>query len=129
MPQVKIYGLNEHLAPIKQELSDIIHLCLNEGLKMNTEKRFHRFFTFDSSDFIYGPGRSIDYTVIEIIMYEGRSVQTIKSLIKLLYERIEQRVHITNSDLEIIIFEIPKHRWGISGATGDERETNYKVEI
>lgn len=129
MPQVKIYGLKEQIASIKQELSDTIHLCLNEGLKMSTGKRFHRFFPFNPSDFIYGPDRSINYTIIEIMLYEGRSAETIKRLIKLLYKRIEQSVHITNSDLEIIIFEIPKHSWGISGTTGDERETNYKVEI
>src|SRR5205085_4882528 len=105
-PQVKIYGLKGQLASVKQELSDVIHSCLNEGLKMSTDKRFHRFFLFDQSDFIYGPGRSTNYTVIEIMMYEGRSAETIKSLIKLLYERIEQSVHITKTDLEIIVFEI-----------------------
>jgi hypothetical protein len=34
MAQIKIYGLREHLAPLKKSLSDTIHACAIEALHL-----------------------------------------------------------------------------------------------
>jgi hypothetical protein len=61
-------------------------------------------------------------------MLEGRSVETKKKLIRLLFERL-QALGISSQDLEITIFETPKHNWGFRGLPGDEHELNYKVDV
>ena len=33
------------------------------------------------------------------------------------------------NDIEITVFETPKHCWGIRGKTGDELALSYKVEV
>ncbi len=81
------------------------------------------------SDFYYPPGRTTAYTIIEISMFEGRSVATKKRLIGLLLERISAKLGISPQDIETTIFETPKHNWGIRGLPGDELEPNYKVEV
>lgn len=129
MSQIKIYGLANHLNPIKAQLSDIIHSCVVEALSYPPDKRIHRFFPLDASDFYYPPERSEKYTIIEISMFEGRSVAAKKNLLHLLFERIQQELGITPQDVEITIFETPKHNWGIRGQTGDELSLNYKVEV
>jgi len=128
MTQVKIYGIKDSLNPIKQQLSDAIHICVVEALKYPADKRFHRFFPLDKSDFYYPSGRSDRYTTIEFSMFEGRSVEAIKQLIHLLFERL-QPLGISPQDLEITIFETPKHNWGFRGIPGDEHELNYKVDV
>lgn len=128
MTQVKIYGIREYLNPIKQELSNIIHACVMEALQYPADKRAHRFFPLDSSDFDYPLGRTERYTILELSMIEGRSVEAKKLLIRLLFERV-QSVGIMPQDLEITIFETPKHNWGFRGLPGDEHVLNYKIEV
>ncbi|MDD1428462.1 tautomerase family protein [Dolichospermum sp. ST_sed9] len=128
MTQVKIYGIKDYLNPIKQQLSDAIHSCVVEALQYPLDKRFHRFFPLDKSDFYYSSERSSRYTIIEFSMLEGRSVEAKKKLIRLLFERL-QPLGISSQDLEITIFETPKHNWGFRGLPGDEHELNYKVDV
>lgn len=129
MAQLKIYGQREHLDPIKARLSDLIHESVVKVLCLPPDKRFHRFFALDTEDFFYPPDRTARYTIIEISMFEGRSVETKKQLIRLLFERISHECGIGLNDIEITITETPKHNWGFRGQPGDEVGLNYKVEV
>ncbi len=60
MAQIKIYGIREHLDPIKPALSDAIHSCIVEALQFPRDKRAHRFFPMDSADFHYPASASLD---------------------------------------------------------------------
>ena len=129
MAQIKIYGLKEHLAPLKEKFSDILHACAVEVLHLPPDKRFHRFFLLDSSDFFFPIDRSERYTIIEISMFEGRSVETKKQLIRLLFTRLQEELLIPPHDVEITIFETPQQNWGIRGLPGDELHLNYRVNV
>ena len=131
MAQIKIYGVADHLNPVKALLSDAIHACVVEALRFPPDKRAHRFFPMARPDFYIpsGPGRTDRYTIIEISMFEGRSVDTKKHLIRLLFERIHAAVGITPQDVEITITETPQHNWGFRGQTGDEIALSYRVDL
>ena len=62
-------------------------------------------------------------------MFEGRSIEAKKKLIRLLYQKVSQSTDITPQDLEITIVETPRSNWGIRGVTGDELDIDYKVDI
>jgi 5-carboxymethyl-2-hydroxymuconate isomerase len=129
MSQIKIYGIREKLVPVREKLSDAIHACVMEALKFPKDKRAHRFFPMDKADFFYPDGRSDAYTILEITMIEGRSVEARKNLVRLLFERVEAEVGITPLDLEICIQESPAHNWGFRGQHGDEIALNYKIGV
>ena len=57
------------------------------------------------------------------------SKQTIKKLIMLLYERVPSVVGMDKSDLDIMVFELPRHCWGLQGEPGDEKQLGYEVSI
>jgi hypothetical protein len=57
MAQVKVYGIAEHLNPVKAALSDAIHACVVEALHFPPDKRAHRFFPMDRSDFYIPAGQ------------------------------------------------------------------------
>ncbi len=122
-----IYGIKEHLNPIKARLSDTLHQCMQEVLGMPEDKRAHRFIPLDKSDFYYPGGRSDAYTVIEINMMQGRQEETKKALIKTLFQKIEANLGIKPVDIEITIQEQPPHCWGFRGITGDEAQLNYSI--
>ncbi|RXJ71682.1 tautomerase family protein [Veronia nyctiphanis] len=127
---VVIYGIKEHLNPIKADLSDVIQQSMTQALGLPEDKRAHRFIPLDKSDFYYPSGRSDAYTVIEVNMMEGRKVETKKALIKALFNNIELRLGIAPIDIEITIKEQPAHCWGFRGITGDEvADLTYKVQV
>ena len=128
MAQVKVYGLKEHLDSTKTELSDLIHSCLVDTLGLPSNKRFHRFIRLEPEDFIYPADRTKRYTIIEVSMFEGRSIESKKQLIRLLFKGCSA-LGIAQNDLEITLFETPKHNWGIRGVPGDELDLSYKVEV
>ena len=129
MAQVKVYGLRSELDPIKRRFSDLIHSCVMDALEYPADKRAHRFFPLAEDDFYYPPGRSTHYTIIEISMFEGRSVAAKKQLMRLLFERAERDLGIAPVDIELTISETPRHNWAFRGLPGDEHALGYKVEV
>src|SRR6185369_11205814 len=101
MAQIKIYGIREHLVRNREVLSETIHECVMEALQLPRDKRAHRFFPMDPENMLYPEDRSDAYTIIEITMIAGRSVEARKKLIRLLFDRIQERVGIRHMDLEI----------------------------
>lgn len=126
---VVIYGIRERLDPIKAQLSDVIHSCMQSVLGMPEDKRAHRFMPMEKEDFYCPGGRSDAYTVIEINMMAGRKPETQKALIKALFREIEAEFGIDPVDIEITIHEQPSYCWGFRGITGDEAKLNYKVNV
>jgi phenylpyruvate tautomerase PptA (4-oxalocrotonate tautomerase family) len=129
MPQTKIYGNAVFIQGVRSPLSDILHSCMMDALAYPAEKRFHRFFPMAKEDFIYPDDRTEKYIVIEISMFEGRSVEAKKDLIRLIYQRLGEALAIGPNDIEITIFETPKHNWGVRGVPGDELQLNYQVNV
>jgi phenylpyruvate tautomerase PptA (4-oxalocrotonate tautomerase family) len=129
MGQIKIFGIREELHPVREKLSDILHDCVVEAFQYPREKRAHRFIYIEEDSFFYFEGRTKKHTIIEISIFEGRTVEAKKKLHRLLFERFEKELGILPMDLEITIFETPMHNWGIRGKSADELVLNYKVNV
>jgi 5-carboxymethyl-2-hydroxymuconate isomerase len=129
MAQVKIYGITEKLNSVKEKLSDVIHSCVMDALQFPADKRAHRFFPMEKENMFLPGGRTDAYTIIEISMIEGRTVETKKKLIRLLFDQIKEQVGIEHMDLEICIYESPACNWGFRGMHGDEIKLNYKINV
>ncbi|BBF65515.1 tautomerase family protein [Acidithiobacillus sp. 'AMD consortium'] len=129
MAQIKIYGLKSSLLEKTSSLSSAIHAAIVEALVFPPDKKFHRFIALEKSEFIFPEDRSDNYTIIEISMFEGRSAESKKSLIRLIFANIERDVGIAPQDVEITITETPKQNWGIRGICGDELALGYKVNV
>lgn len=129
MGQVKIFGLAQEIHQHKSTISDVIHSCIVDGLMFPADKKFQRFFPMDAENFIFPEGRSHRYLIIEVSLFEGRSIETKKGFIRLMYQRLHDQLGIAGNDIEITLFETPKHNWGIRGVPGDELILNYQVNV
>ena len=96
---------------------------------MPKDKRAHRLIALAKEDFMMPEGRTEAYTSIEISMIEGRTSETKKKLIRLLFDRIQEQVGISHMDLEICIYESPACNWGFRGMHGDEIQLNYEINV
>ncbi len=128
MAQVKVYGLRSTLLAKRETLSTAIHDSLIEAFGLPRDKRFHRYIMLDPEDFLYPQDRSEQYIIIELSIFEGRSPETKKKLIKLIYAKTEENAGIKTKDIEIIIFETSMANWGIRGVPGDELVLNYNIK-
>lgn len=99
-----------------------------EHLALPPEKRFHRFFAFETEDYLFPNDRSENYLILEISMFEGRELETKKALIRALFCNLSALGFAAN-DVEITISESPRANWGIRGLPGDELGLSYKVEV
>jgi phenylpyruvate tautomerase PptA (4-oxalocrotonate tautomerase family) len=130
MPQAKVYGIREHLVPVREALSEALNEAISVGLSFPRERRLQRFFPMDRNDFIYPPHeRSERYTIIEIETFQGRSKDILKKLVREIYDRVPAAIGIEPRDLDVIISEQPRHAWGLMGEPGDEIQLTYKVAI
>lgn len=128
MAQIVVYGHAEALRPRIEAVSDAIHTASIRVLGLPAEKRFHRFVPLEAGTFFAPADRTIDYTIVEVSMFEGRSVDTKKDYIRALIAELGS-VGIGPSDVEITITETPRSNWGIRGVPADELELNYRVEV
>ena len=129
MAQIKIYGLKSNLDENRSVISTSVHNAVMSALEYPPEKKFHRFITLEPSEFIYPGDRSEKYIIVEISMFEGRSIEAKKALIRGIYSNINKYAGIASQDIEITIFETPKENWGIRGLPGDELALGYTVEV
>jgi len=127
--QVKIFALRSLLDKYRVSLSSAIHQSIVEALGLPVDKKFHRFIALEPEEFVFPSDRSDNYTIIELSMFEGRSIETKKRLIRSLYANIGKVCGIMPQDIEITIFETPKENWGIRGLPGDELALNYKISV
>ncbi len=129
MGQIKIFGNKDFIKQNKETISNEIHKAVVEALKYPENKKFHRFLGLEKDDLIYPNDRNEKYLIIEISLFEGRSNEAKKTLIKEIYKNLKKALGIEGIDIEITIFETPKINWGIRGLCGDQLELNYKVEV
>ena len=126
---VKIFALRETLAGRRQALSDAIQGALVEAFGLPPEKRAHRFFPLEPEDLVAPPDRSPAYTLIELTVMSGRSVEARKRLVRGIFERVSRDVGIAMQDLEVVILEAPPESWGFRGLHGDEAQLDYRRDV
>lgn len=129
MAQVKIYGERTFLRSSREALSDLVHASARSAFGLPEDKRFHRFIGLDAEDLIAPPGRSAHYVIVEVLMFEGRSVAAKKAFYAALYDGWSSGLGHAVDDLEIVIIETPRANWGIRGLPGDELALTYAVDV
>lgn len=128
MAQFKIYGNHYFLGGHSSTISNAIHAASMSTLGLPADKRFHRFLPLEPWQFISPSDRSEKYLIIEVMMFEGRSVETKKAFYRTVLANLESMCKIQVQDIEIVITESPRHDWLIRGVPGDELTLNYQVD-
>ena len=110
------------------EISDAIHRASMSALGLPESKRFHRFLPLEPWQFVTPEDRSEKYIIIEVMMFEGRSVDVKKQLYRDVLANLMDLCEVDPQDIELTIEESPRHNWLIRGLPGDELDLPYQVE-
>jgi hypothetical protein len=128
MAQFKVYGRDAFLPGVRRELSDLLHAAAVDVLQLPPAKRFHRFFPMTADDLPTPEGRTERYLVVEVLLFEGRSVETKKAFYARLYRDVAA-LGVEPADLEVTLLETPRHDWAVRGLPGDELALPYRVDV
>ena len=129
MPLAKI-EVRKHWPPDQvQAIIEAVYLAQREGLKVPEGDRQIRYIEHRPEHFHVPPGRSENYTLVEINIFSGRSLAAKRALYQAIVRNLGE-LGIAPGDVFIVLNEIPLENWGIRGGVpASEVDLGFKVEV
>jgi len=129
MPLVNISLRKGRSTSDKKALSDAVHEALVETFQIPEGDRNHRFFEFTEDDFEIPEGKTEHYTIIELTVFSGRSIEAKRKLYQAIVTKL-RTIGIPPTDVIIILQEPPSENWGIRGGfPANEVDIGFKVDV
>ena len=129
MPLVKVSLLKGRSKEEKKALLDGIHAALMDAFKIPENDRNQRIFEFELDNFDIPEGKTSNYTLIEIDVFPGRSLDAKRKLYQTTVQNLKE-LDIQPNDLLIVLKEPPLDNWGVRGGTpASEIDLGFKLDV
>ena len=129
MPLVKIDVRKGRSPSEKKALLEAVHAALVEVLKIPDDDRTQRLCEHSPDDFEIPPTRTDRFTLIEITMFPGRSMNAKRHLYQALVRNLAP-LGIAPSDVFIVLHEPAMENWGVRGGLpASEVDLGFKVDV
>ena len=128
MPLVKVSLLKGRSIEEKKALLDAIHAALLDAFKIPENDRNQRIFEFEPENFDIPEEKTSNYTMIEIDVFPGRSLDAKRKL----YQKIVQNLNeqIQPNDILVVLKEPPLDNWGVRGGMpASEIDLGIKLDV
>ncbi len=116
----------------KRALLDAVHEALIAALKVPRGDPTLRIVEHDRAcfDLPTAPHRVSDrYTLVEITMFSGRSIEAKRRLYAKIVRRLGE-IGVPATDVTIVVLESPRENWGVQGGRpASEVELGFTVEV
>ncbi|AHV96974.1 tautomerase family protein [Paenibacillus sabinae] len=128
MPRVKIDIRVGRSEEHKMNLLAAVHDALVESIKIPDDDRIQILHEHKKSNFEVPPNKTELFTIIEITLFSGRSVEAKRSLYRTITEKLEP-LGIMKQDIMIILLEPTMENWGIRGLPASEINLGFKIDV
>lgn len=129
MPIARIEVRKDWPAETQQQLIEALHTAMVEALKIPERDRQIRLVAHRPEHFAVPPGASDNYTLVELSMFPGRSLEAKRNLYQGIVKRFGE-IGIEPKDIFIALNEVPRENWGIRGGVpASEVELGFKVDV
>lgn len=113
----------------EREVLEAVQSALVEGLRIPA---WDRDVTLD----LYGPdrrlvpdGRSDRYTVVEVKLFAGRTIEAKRALYKAMVNRLVS-LGVPGEEINIVLVEVARENWGLRGGIpASDVDLGYKVDV
>lgn len=105
-----------------------VQRALVEGIRIPEQDRNIRILEYPPEAFAAPPGRGPHYTVVEIAMFSGRSIEAKRRLYAALVHELAI-FDLAATDLKIIIHDVPRENWGLGGKSAVDIELGFKIDV
>lgn len=114
MPFAKIETRRSHSPEQVQALIEAIYQAQRVALKVPEDDRQIRYIEHKPKHFAVPPGKTENYTFVEILLFPGRSLEAKRNFYREIVTRFGE-LGIVASDIFIVLHEPPLENWGIRG--------------
>ncbi len=129
MPLVKIEVRKTWQPEQVQAMIDAVYRAQREALKIPEHDRQIRFIEHGPEHFHIPPGKSENYTLIEIALFAGRSLEAKRALYQAIVRNLGV-LGIAPDDIFIVLHEVPLDNWGIRGGVpASEVDLGFRIEV
>jgi phenylpyruvate tautomerase PptA (4-oxalocrotonate tautomerase family) len=127
----RIEILEGRTADEQRKLIDAVAAALSEALRAPAADPSVRLLEYPPARFsIPYPDRHSDlFTLVEVTMFAGRSMDTKRRLYQALVDGLTA-LDVPRNDILIVLHESPMHDWGVNGGVpASEVDVGFKVDI
>jgi len=129
MPLAKIEVRRSRPASEVKALIDAVYQAQREALKVPEGDRQIRYIEHKPEHFAVPPGKTENYTLVEITLFPGRSLDAKRILYRSIVRRFGE-LGISPTDIFIVLNEPPLDNWGIRGGVpASEVDIGFKLNV
>ena len=119
MPLAKIEVRRSRPAAEVAALMEAVYLSMREALKVPEDDRQVRYIEHRPEHFWVAPGKTENYTLVEVMMFPGRSINAKRTLYRGIVQRLGA-LGIAPLDVMVVLTEPPKESWGVLGVPASD---------
>jgi phenylpyruvate tautomerase PptA (4-oxalocrotonate tautomerase family) len=114
----------------KRAMMDAVRGALSEALRAPEEDPTVRLAEYPREQFSlpYPDSHSDRYTLVEVTMFKGRSLETKRRLYGAIVGGLS-RCEVPANDVLVVLHESPPENWGLSGIPASEVDLGFEVDI
>lgn len=129
MPLTRIEVRKQWPAEQVQAIMEAVLVAQREVLQLPAHDRQLRYLEHKPEHFHVPPGKSENYTLVEISLFAGRSIKAKRELYCAIVENLGA-LGIAANDIFIVLNEIALENWGIRGGVpACDVDLGFKVDI
>lgn len=128
MPSTRIETRQGWLGAKRRDFLEAVQGALVTGILIPEMDRCVRLAEYDDEAFIAPPHVGPYYTVVEISLFTGRSIDAKRRLYAAMVEAVAP-FGLAAHDLKIILHEVPRENWGLRGKPGSEIDLGFRVDV
>jgi phenylpyruvate tautomerase PptA (4-oxalocrotonate tautomerase family) len=129
MPLAKIEVRKSRPADEIADMIEAVYQAQREALKVPEDDRQIRYLEYKPEHFAVPPGKTENYTLVEITIFPGRSLDAKRNLYKSIVRRFGD-LGIDPTDILIVLNEPPLDNWGIKGGSpASEVDIGFKLNV
>lgn len=112
-----------------QAIIEAVHAAQQEALRIPARDRQIRLVTHSPEHFHVPPDKSENYTVVEISLFAGRSLDAKRALYQALVRNLGA-LGIAADDVFVVLNEIALDNWSIRGGVpASEVDLGFKIDV
>lgn len=129
MPLVRIEVRRIRETEEKRAICDAVHAAMREALLIPEDDRQIRYIEHAPEDFQVPPGKTEDYTLVKITLFQGRSMDAKRKLYQTVVRNLGS-LGIVPEDVFIVLIESPPENWGVRGGVpASEVDLGFKIDV
>ncbi|GAA0769063.1 tautomerase family protein [Ideonella azotifigens] len=128
MPFAKIEVRRSRPPEEVQALIEAVYQALREALKVPEDDRQIRYVEHSPAHFSVAPPKTENYTLVEIQMFPGRSLNAKRVLYQAITRRFGE-LGIAPADVAIVLQEPPMDNWGLRGVPASELDLGFRLDV